>query len=208
MMEKTSWVIAAVALAVAGCNAGPDMDPGAPAAEAGEAGSTPETAGQSQAAETKPEAAVPDDFKPFVDAGGSITQGRCHMDACSWMKWEKLEVVGDSGDGVELAGSVLGGVSDHSREDRGLPDYPDSADDVAIEWDPVPSAVSYWCSKTQPGMKWGDEPRVALALDPESFVPGAMESAVRSYFVACHSDLSTGPVDDAIVKYGYRVAGR
>ncbi len=208
-MQKTSWVIAAAALAVAGCNMAPNA--GAPAAEAGEAGSAPETGGQSQAAETRSEAVVPDGFKPFVDADGRITQGRCHMDACSWMKWEKLDVAsgsGDGGDGVELAGSVLGGVSDHSRKDGGLPDYPDSADGVAIEWDPAPSAVRYWCSKTQPAMKWGDEPRVALALDPDSFVPGAMESAVRSYFVACHSDLSTGPVDDAIVKYGYRVPVR
>jgi hypothetical protein len=105
IMEKTSWVIAAVVLAVAGCNAGPGVDAGVPAAAAGEAGSTPETVAQSQAAQAKPAAAVPDDFKPFVDADGRITQGRCHMDACSWMKWEQLR----AGNGVRdhSAGEII-----------------------------------------------------------------------------------------------------
>lgn len=211
-MKTMSCLLATFALAVAGCHANPDADAGAqPETPANPTGATrAEEAVQPRAAsaDTMPDAAITDGFKPFVDPQGRITQGRCLMDACSWMKWETLEVVDDSGDGIELAGSVLGGVSDHSREDHGLPDYPDSADGVAIDWDRAPSAVRYWCSKTQPAMQWGDEPRVALTLNPDDFVPGAMESAVRGYFVACHSDLSTGPVDEAVAKYDYRAPGR
>ena len=205
-MMKRFHAVAALALALAGCNAGPKPGDGPGgnadahrAAEPSEVVPSPPPAG---AAAGTPD---PGGFKPFVEPRGRITQGRCHMDACSWTKWETLEVVKAGADEVELRASVVGGQSDHAKPDRSMPDYPDSADGVDIRWDPAPTLVEYRCSKARPTMKWGDEAPAPLALNPDSFIPGAMESAVRSYFVACHSDFAAGPGDEAVVKYGYRV---
>lgn len=209
MMERTLWILTVFALALAGCGADPAEEAGAgPAAEAASADGEPAAAAQPTARQAVREAAIPGEFKPFVDPGGKVTQGRCHMDACSWMKWEALDVVNPGDSEIELQARVLGGVSDHSRKDRGLPDYPDSADGVAIDWDPEPSVVTYRCSKTRPSVQWGDEPSVLLSLNPDDFIAGAMESAVRGYFVACHSDFSTGPGEEAVIKYDYHVPMR
>lgn len=204
-----SCLLATLALAVAGCHADPDADAGATAtatAPPSTDSSAPAATGNPPAdqASAPPDTAAPGGFKPLVDPNGRITQGRCHMDACSWTKWETLEVVGNSDDELELKASVRSGISEHARKDDALPDYPETADGVAIQWD-APVTVLYRCSKTRPSLQWGDEPRVTLTLNPDSFIPGAMESAARGYFAACHSDFSAGPGDAAVVKYGYRV---
>lgn len=202
------------ALVLAGCHARPDADghadattPQAPAAQvrSGAGAQRPP-----EKADARLAAAAAAGFRPFVDPRGRITQGRCHMDACSWTKWLTLEVVGGNQDEVELQATVLGGLSEHARGDGELPDYPDSADGVAIAWDAEPVRVRYRCSKTRPRMQWGDEAPVALTLDPGDFVPGAMEGAVRGYFVACHGDATNDTADPAaaVAKYGYHSAAQ
>ena len=211
-MDRTFGVLAALAFALAGCSAAPDeaasdAPSDAPAGRANGAGK-PSGAAASPTSTQAPPGAMPGGFTPFTAADGKVTQGRCHMDACSWMQWESLEVVDASGGEVELRATILGGVSDHARADHGLPDYPETADGAAIDWDPEPAVVVFRCSKTRPSIQWGDEPSVVLPLHPDDFIPGAMESAARSYFVACHSDFAQGPGDEAVLKYDYRVPNR
>lgn len=208
-MDKTFWVLAAFALAVAGCSPGQDDGAAtAPAADAAGPAAGATEAGRTASGEARPDTPMQGGFTPLVNPDGRITQGRCHMDACSWMRWEAVEVVGTDVGEVTLRATILGGVSDHARTDGGSPEYPETADGVAIDWDPEPSVVTFRCSKNEPSVQWGDEPVVLLPLDPGDFVPGAMESLVRSYFAACHGDFEPGPGGDAMVKYEYHVPGR
>lgn len=203
---KWSFGPLAVGLLLAGCNAGPaPVDASGPAADV-RTTAPPSGHVQPEEARAARTPVIPDEFQPFVEPRGRITQGRCHMDTCSWTRWDTLQVVNVADGEVELRATALAGQSDHAKPDRNMPDYPANPQGVDIQWDPAPNVVEYGCSRTRPMMQWGNEAPVLLALDPDSFIPGAMESAVRSYFVACHSDFSTGPGDDAVVKYGYRVA--
>ena len=206
-MKTTLWVLAAFALALAGCSADQDGETAtAPTADAaGAAARSPAAAGRTAAVQPQPDTAMQGGFTPLVDPDGRITRGRCHMDTCSWMRWDAVDVVGTDVGEVTLRATILGGVSDHARTDGGTPEYPETADGVAIDWDPEPSVVTFRCSKNEPSVQWGDEPTVLLPLDPEDFVPGAMESAVRGYFAACHGDFEPGPGGDAMVKYEYHV---
>lgn len=206
-MDRALLVLTTFAFALAGCSGAPDeaaVDESV--VSPADAGQPADAAAPSASAQAEPEPeAMRGGFTPFVDPDGAITQGRCHMDACSWMKWESLEVVDASGGEVELRATVLGGVSDHARTDGGLPEYPETADGVEIDWDPEPTVVNFRCSKRQPSIQWGDESTVALPFRPDDFIPGAMEGAARSYFAACHGDLAPGPGNEAVVKYEYHV---
>lgn len=204
-MTKGSLATAVFAIVLAGCGGGPEAGGEAAAPAQKPATAAPPSASRTpQAQEASPDAGIPTGFKPFLHPDGRISQGRCHMDACTWTKWQALEIVNASKDEVELKATVVGGESDHAKPDRSMPDYPDSADGVDIRWNPESDIVEYRCSKTRPAMKWGDEPRTELPLNPDFFIPGAMEAAVRSYFVACHSDFAKGTGEEGVAKYGYR----
>lgn len=142
---------------------------------------------------------APSAFSP-IQPNGQVTQGRCHMDGCSWAKWVGVDTLSASDSEVVLDAKLLYGSSEHQSADghTGESQYPASAQGVNIRWDAQPETERIVCSRTAPSVA-----NHVLPLNPNMPVSGSEESAARLYFAACHSyfDGYMG----GISKFGYDV---
>lgn len=137
-------------------------------------------------------------YSPLLNPNGKITQGRCHMGSCSWVKWLSVVQARASSTEEELEVTLLGGDSVHEETSA----YPSSHQDVEINWNPSPHTVKVTCSHSNPSVSVDDQTHL-LALNPDTGIPGVLDSSAELYVVACHSYFSGYP--SAIAEFGYKV---
>lgn len=141
---------------------------------------------------------APPAFSPIVP-NGQVTQGRCHMGGCSWVKWVAVDKQSASDSELVLDAKLLNGSSEHQPTDGdiGSP-YPSSAQGVTIDWDAQARSERIVCSHTAPSV--ADQ---VLPLNQKTAVSGSEESAAELYFAACHSHFDGYP--SGVQKFGYDV---